>query len=69
MPPNYHRHTLARWAERVASTYSDEEDAFVYFNKDGRCAAVDNAITLAEELRKLGRTASRTPQVRPDSWS
>jgi len=67
--PNYHRHTLESWVERIAAAYADDEDVFVYFNNDGRCAAVDNAITFAEEVRRRGRTASRTPDTRPDSWS
>jgi len=69
VPPNYHRHTLGVWAARLAATYGDHEDAFVYFNNDGRCAAVDNAVTFAEEVRRVGRTATRTPGMRPDSWS
>ena len=67
--PNYHRHTLGVWARRIADTSGDWEDFFVYFNNDGRCAAVDNAITFGEEVRWAGRTASRTPGIRPDSWS
>jgi uncharacterized protein YecE (DUF72 family) len=69
VPPNYHRHTLGTWAERIAATYGVEEDVFVYFNNDGRCAAVDNAVTFAEEVRRVGRIATRTPGIRPDSWS
>jgi uncharacterized protein YecE (DUF72 family) len=69
VPPNYHRHTLGTWAERIAAAYGVDEDVFVYFNNDGRCAAVDNAVTFAEEVRRVGRTATRTPGIRPDSWS
>jgi uncharacterized protein YecE (DUF72 family) len=69
VPPNYHRHTLGTWAERIAATYGDDEDMFAYFNNDGRCAAVDNAITFGEEVRRVGRTATRTPGIRPDSWT
>jgi uncharacterized protein YecE (DUF72 family) len=69
VPPNYHRHTLGAWAARIAATYGDDEDVFVYFNNDGRCAAVDNAVTFAEEVRGIARTATRTPGIRPDSWS
>lgn len=68
VPPNYHRHTLGRWAERIAAQFGDHEDFFVYFNNDGRCAAVNNAVTFAEEVRRIGRTATRTPGIRPDSW-
>jgi uncharacterized protein YecE (DUF72 family) len=69
VPPNYHRHTLGAWAERIAGAYGDHEDVFVYFNNDGRCAAVDNAITFGEEVFRAGRWPSRTPGIRPDSWS
>lgn len=67
--PNYHRHSLARWVRRWVDVSEDHQDFFVYFNNDGRCAAVDNAITFAEEVRWAGRTASRVPGIRPDSWS
>ena len=66
--PNYHRHTLAAWVQRIAAASADWEDFFVYFNNDGRCAAVDNAITFGEEVRAAGRTATRTPGIRPHSW-
>jgi len=69
VPPNYRRHTLAAWAERIAGGYDDGAEVFVYFNNDPRCAAVDNAVTFAEEVRRAGRATSRTPSVRPDSWS
>ena len=68
-PPNYHRATLRRWAERLAAEFDDDLDAFVYFNNDPRCAAVDNAVTFAEEIAAVGRTPTRTPSIRPDSWS
>jgi uncharacterized protein YecE (DUF72 family) len=66
--PNYHRSTLARWVQRIVENSADWEDFFVYFNNDGRCAAVDNAITFGEEVRWAGRTATRTPGIRPHSW-
>jgi uncharacterized protein YecE (DUF72 family) len=64
--PNYGRTALATWAERLAATYAPHEDAFVYFNNDPGCAAVDNAVTLAEELDRLGVPRTRVPLVRPD---
>jgi uncharacterized protein YecE (DUF72 family) len=63
--PNYDRSVLARWAERLVATYAEDEDAFVYFNNDPGCAAIDNAITFAEELDRLGRARSRVPAERP----
>lgn len=63
--PFYGRRSLLTWAERIASAYADGEDVFVYFNNDPGCAAVDNAITLAAEVRRLGRSATRVPAERP----
>ena len=63
--PNYGRRALASWAERLARTYSATEDAFVYFNNDPGCAAVDNAVTFAEEVDRIGVPRTRVPAVRP----
>ena len=68
-PPNYHRATLAGWADRVAAAFAAGDDVFAYFNNDGRCAAVDNAITFGEEVGRAGLCPTRTPAHRPDSWS
>ncbi len=63
--PFYERRDLAEWARRVAQTYDDGEDVYAYFNNDPGCAALDDAITFAEELRKLGRRVTRVPATRP----
>jgi uncharacterized protein YecE (DUF72 family) len=63
--PSYGRRALARWAARIAATYADDQDVFVYFNNDPGCAAVDNAITFAHEVARLGRSPSRVPRERP----
>jgi uncharacterized protein YecE (DUF72 family) len=68
-PPNYHRATLGTWAERIGAAFDDEPDVFVYFNNDPRCAAVDNAITFGEEVARVGLTPTRTPAIRPNSWT
>lgn len=65
--PFYGRRSLATWAGRIAAAYDDDDDCFVYFNNDPNCAAVDNAITFAAELRRLGRTATRVPAERPQT--
>jgi uncharacterized protein YecE (DUF72 family) len=65
--PFYGRRSLLTWGQRIVSTYDDTEDVFAYFNNDPHCAAVDNAITFARELQRLGRTASRVPPERPDT--
>ena len=59
--PLYRRETLAAWAQRVTETWRDDEDVVVYFNNDPGCAAVDNAVTFAEEVRRLGRAVTRVP--------
>jgi uncharacterized protein YecE (DUF72 family) len=64
--PSYSRRALVEWVQRITTTYADDEDVFVYFNNDPGGAAIDDAITFAEELRRLGRTVTRVPATRPD---
>lgn len=59
--PYYHDWTLRTWAERIAGTFSEVEDAFVYFNNDGLGAAVEDAATFARQVREGGRGVSRVP--------
>lgn len=63
--PWYGEQALATWAERIDGTYAADEDVFVYFNNDPRCAAVDNAITFAEAVARRGRPVTRVPGERP----
>jgi uncharacterized protein YecE (DUF72 family) len=63
--PFYGRRSLASWAERITSSYDETDDVFVYFNNDPHCAAVDNAVTFAAELQRLGRMTTRVPAERP----
>jgi uncharacterized protein YecE (DUF72 family) len=63
--PFYGRRSLVTWAERLAATYDDASDVYAYFNNDPHCAAVDNAVTFAGELRRIGRTVTRVPAERP----
>ena len=63
--PFYGKRSLATWGERIVSTYDDTNDVFVYFNNDPNCAAVDNAVTFAGELQRLGHTVTRVPPERP----
>jgi uncharacterized protein YecE (DUF72 family) len=56
---------LQTWASRLQETYGDDADAYVYFNNDPRCAAVDNAITFGQALDRIGVSRSRTPARRP----
>jgi uncharacterized protein YecE (DUF72 family) len=57
----YRPATLERWAERLAATWTDDEDAYVYFNNDPGGAAVVDAVTFAAAVRAHGRTATRVP--------
>jgi uncharacterized protein YecE (DUF72 family) len=59
--PHYGRAALTSWARRLADTWPDSADVFVYFNNDPGCAAVADAIVFARAARRLGRTVTRTP--------
>jgi uncharacterized protein YecE (DUF72 family) len=57
----YRPRTLRLWADRLAETYGDGEDVLVYFNNDPGCAAVADAVTFADAVRRAGRTPTRVP--------
>jgi uncharacterized protein YecE (DUF72 family) len=59
--PRYRPETLVLWAERLAATWTDDEDVFVYFNNDPGCAAVIDAVAFASAVRVNGRTTTRVP--------
>jgi uncharacterized protein YecE (DUF72 family) len=63
--PFYGRTALQTWAERLQETYGDDGSAFVYFNNDPRCAAIDNAITFGQACDRIGLARTRTPCERP----
>jgi uncharacterized protein YecE (DUF72 family) len=44
----------------------DASDVYVYFNNDPGAAALEDAITFAQQLEARGRTVSRVPGERPD---
>lgn len=54
--PRYGRRALASWADRITSTWRDDEDVFVYFNNDHGGAAVVDAEALRRRLERAGRT-------------
>src|SRR4051794_8091153 len=65
--PFYTKRELAAWATTLADVFPDDSDeVFVYFNNDPGCAAIDNAITFAEQVRRRGRSITRVPPERPD---
>jgi uncharacterized protein YecE (DUF72 family) len=52
---------LDRWAQRLAETWADDADVFVYLNNDPGGAAVVDAVALADAVRRAGRTPTRVP--------
>jgi uncharacterized protein YecE (DUF72 family) len=62
--PCYGRRALAAWARRLADTWSDGEDVYVYFNNDTRACAVRDAAVMARQLERVGLSPTRAPQPR-----
>jgi uncharacterized protein YecE (DUF72 family) len=54
--PSYGRKALATWARRLADTWSEREDVYVFFNNDPGGAAVRNAETFVGLTEACGRT-------------
>jgi uncharacterized protein YecE (DUF72 family) len=61
--PWYGRQALDTWAHRLTDLGRD--DAYVYFNNDPGCAAIDNAVTLGRSLRRRGADVTRVPTHGP----
>jgi uncharacterized protein YecE (DUF72 family) len=61
--PWYGRQALDTWADRLTDLGRD--DAYVYFNNDPGCAAIDNAVTLGRSLRRRGADVTRVPTHGP----
>jgi uncharacterized protein YecE (DUF72 family) len=59
--PSYGQAALRSWAGRIADTWDDSADVYVYFNNDPGGAAVRDASAFARAVREAGRTASRVP--------
>jgi uncharacterized protein YecE (DUF72 family) len=57
----YDEQVLREWVVRLAETWDDDEDAYVYTNNDPGGAALRDAVTLARLVEESGRTATRTP--------
>jgi len=60
-PPSYGPQALRSWAARLAGTWPDEADVYVYFNNDTGGAAVINSAQFAAAARRAGRSVTRTP--------
>lgn len=59
--PRYGRTALTSWARRLADTWPDRAEVFVYFNNDPGGAAVRDAVVFARAAAAAGATVSRTP--------
>ncbi|TDC53645.1 DUF72 domain-containing protein [Jiangella ureilytica] len=59
--PKYGGQALHTWADRLADTWSDGQDVYVYFNNDPGGAALRDADRFAAAVRRGGRTTTRTP--------
>ncbi|GAB3964026.1 DUF72 domain-containing protein [Actinoallomurus acanthiterrae] len=61
--PDYGDQALRSWVRRLAETWDDDADAYVYFNNDPGGAAVRDAARFAEFARQAGRRVTRTPAL------
>ncbi|MEU1983242.1 DUF72 domain-containing protein [Nocardia sp. NPDC019395] len=59
--PRYGRRALHTWVERLTTTWSGDDDIYVYFNNDPGGAAVHDAIAFARIAAASGATVTRTP--------
>ena len=58
--PRYGERALGSWVQRLAGTWPDDADVFVFFNNDPGGAAVYDAAAFASLARQAGRRVSRT---------
>jgi uncharacterized protein YecE (DUF72 family) len=58
--PRYGDQALGGWVQRIAQTWTDEQDMFVFFNNDPGGAAVYDAEAFAATARRAGREVTRT---------
>ncbi|MFL6054047.1 MAG: DUF72 domain-containing protein [Actinoallomurus sp.] len=61
--PDYGDQALRSWVRRLAETWDDAQDAYVYFNNDPGGAAVRDAARFAEFARAAGRHVTHTPAL------
>jgi uncharacterized protein YecE (DUF72 family) len=62
--PCYGRAALKAWADRLAASWSPDEDCFVYFNNDPRGCAPRDAARFARLVGRAGLRPTRVPSVR-----
>jgi uncharacterized protein YecE (DUF72 family) len=61
--PRYRPETLQLWADRLAATWTPEQDVLVYFNNDPGGAAPIDAVVFAEAVRRAGLEPTRVPTL------
>jgi len=61
--PRYGTQALRTWVTRLAGTWPDAADVYVYFNNDHGGAAVINSAQFAHLADRAGRTVTRTPDL------
>jgi uncharacterized protein YecE (DUF72 family) len=59
----YVEDVLRMWSARLAETWDDDEDVFVYTNNDPGGAALRDAVTLGRLVAESGRTPTRVPAM------
>jgi uncharacterized protein YecE (DUF72 family) len=57
--PCYPDDVLSRWAETLASQFSESDDVYAYFNNDHRCCAIKDAIRFASLAAERGLRPTR----------
>jgi uncharacterized protein YecE (DUF72 family) len=62
--PCYGRDALARWVDRLLSTWEPAEDIYVYFNNDPRACALRDARWFARASERSGLSSTRIPAAR-----
>ena len=62
-PPCYTEPALAGWAQRIAATYGNDEDVYVYFNNDPHGCAVRDAAVFARCCADAGLVVTRAPEA------
>jgi uncharacterized protein YecE (DUF72 family) len=59
--PCYGEDALASWVDQLAHTWTNDEDAYVYFNNDHRACALRDAIVFSRAARSAGMRATKVP--------
>lgn len=62
--PRYGQRALRSWAERIAHTWPESADRYVYFNNDPGGAAIADSAAFAALAGRAGLDVSRTPGSR-----